>query len=242
MKHGREGMMMRAKEILGTTVRSADGEIGKVKDILFDSEEWVVRYVVVDTWDWLPERKLIIPPAVLKSPATRLRSFDVPMDKREISRGATLRDGDVLTRRVEASVFEQFKLAPYWAVRVPGGGAMIADQVASHDDEGADAQTPLKSFRETAGFEILAGDGPIGRMVDFFVDDQSWSVAEVAVDTTDWLRDGSAVLKSRWFTGVDTRRRKMTLNKTSEEVENDPGFKPLPDRDAGDGGKPIVAP
>jgi hypothetical protein len=221
-------MLMRAKEILGTTVRSADGEIGKIKDVLFDSEEWVVRYIVVDTWDWLPDRKLIIPPAVLKTPESKLRRFDVPMDKREISKGAILHDGEVLSRQVEASLLEHFKLAPYWAVRVPGGGAMIADHVASDDGEEGSAQTVLKSFRDATGFEVSAGDGPIGRMVDFLVDEQSWNVAEVEVNTEDWLRGGSAVLKSRWFTGVDTRLRKMTLNKTIEEVENDPGYNPLP--------------
>ena len=219
-------MMMRVKEILGLMVRSTDGEVGKVEDLLFDSEDWAVRYVVVDTWNWLPNRTLIIPPALLKGPKSKTRRFDVPLAKREISSGAIRKTGEMPSRQTEASVFEHFNLSPYWAVRVPGGASMLADQLAEDRQAGGEPPTALRSFTGTAGFEVLASNGPIGRLSDLIVDEETWRIVEVLVDTTDWLGEGLAVLRARWFGGVDGANRMVKLERTREQVENDRGYRP----------------
>jgi uncharacterized protein YrrD len=43
-------------------VLASDGEIGKVKEIYFDDDRWVVRYLVVDTGGWLTRRHVLISP------------------------------------------------------------------------------------------------------------------------------------------------------------------------------------
>jgi sporulation protein YlmC with PRC-barrel domain len=228
-----EGLLkMRANEILGLMIRSADGEIGKVEDLLFDGEDWVVRYVVVDTWDWLPERNLVIPPAMLKGPELETRRFDLPMAKDTIADGAISKTGEELTRRIEASIFKHFKLAPYWAARVPGGAAMIADELADNGETDIETPPALKSFGETAGYEVVAGDGPIGHLSDIILDNQSWRISGILVDTTNWLRGGSAALNPRWITGVDGTARKVSIERTRDQVRNDPGYNPLPESGA----------
>lgn len=44
------------------TIAATDGNIGEVTDFLFDDEEWVVRYFVVETGSWLSSRKVLISP------------------------------------------------------------------------------------------------------------------------------------------------------------------------------------
>jgi hypothetical protein len=36
------------KELIGYTIQATDGEKGKVYDILFDDETWIIRYVEAD--------------------------------------------------------------------------------------------------------------------------------------------------------------------------------------------------
>ncbi|MEP7246109.1 MAG: PRC-barrel domain-containing protein [Gammaproteobacteria bacterium] len=50
-------MTVRVTALKGSRVRASDGEIGKVTDVYFDDEDWVVRYLVVDTGDWLIGRR-----------------------------------------------------------------------------------------------------------------------------------------------------------------------------------------
>jgi PRC-barrel domain len=37
-----------------------DGEIGHIEDFVVDDETWVIRYLVVDTKNWLPGKRVLI--------------------------------------------------------------------------------------------------------------------------------------------------------------------------------------
>jgi sporulation protein YlmC with PRC-barrel domain len=49
------------REVTGYGVRGGDGEAGEVDDLVLDAEEWVVRYLIVDTGKWLPGKKVLVP-------------------------------------------------------------------------------------------------------------------------------------------------------------------------------------
>jgi hypothetical protein len=55
-------MLWTASGIKGYAIRASDGEIGTVVDFLFADDSWVVRWLVVDTGNWLPGRKDLLPP------------------------------------------------------------------------------------------------------------------------------------------------------------------------------------
>ena len=40
-------MLRDTKEMLGMTIGASDGDIGQVRDLYFDDDAWVVRYLVV---------------------------------------------------------------------------------------------------------------------------------------------------------------------------------------------------
>ena len=39
--------------------------MGKVKELYFDDQSWIVRYFIVDTGGWLSDRKVLISPRSL---------------------------------------------------------------------------------------------------------------------------------------------------------------------------------
>lgn len=49
-------------ELTGYHIRAADGAIGHVEDYIVDHRMWVVRFVLVDTANWLPGRKVLLAP------------------------------------------------------------------------------------------------------------------------------------------------------------------------------------
>ena len=55
-------MLRSANAIVGLAVRARDGEAGTVSDLLFDDRDFTVRWVVIDTGNWLPGRKVLVPP------------------------------------------------------------------------------------------------------------------------------------------------------------------------------------
>jgi hypothetical protein len=50
------------KEVLGYKIHAEDGQIGHVEDFIVHVDDWIIRYMVVDTRSWLPGRKVMISP------------------------------------------------------------------------------------------------------------------------------------------------------------------------------------
>ena len=50
------------REVTGYKIHTEDGHIGHIDDFLIDDADWIIRYMVIDTRDWLPGKKVIIPP------------------------------------------------------------------------------------------------------------------------------------------------------------------------------------
>jgi hypothetical protein len=48
------------KRVAGYHIHAMDGEIGHLDDFVLDKDTWVIRYIVVDTHNWLPGRKILI--------------------------------------------------------------------------------------------------------------------------------------------------------------------------------------
>jgi len=55
------------KEVTGYHIEASDGEIGHVEDFLVDEQAWSFRYLVVDTGNWLPGRKVLVKPSWVNS-------------------------------------------------------------------------------------------------------------------------------------------------------------------------------
>jgi hypothetical protein len=53
-------MLRPVKGIRGDRLRAKDGEIGHVDCILFDDQNWAVRYLVANTGDFLFGRQVLI--------------------------------------------------------------------------------------------------------------------------------------------------------------------------------------
>jgi len=52
-----------AHEVIGYKIEATDGSIGHVEDFFARETDWAIRYVVVDTRDWLPGRKVLVAPS-----------------------------------------------------------------------------------------------------------------------------------------------------------------------------------
>jgi uncharacterized protein YrrD len=50
-----------ANEVAGYGIAARDGSIGTVEDLLFDEQDWTIRFLVIDTRKWLPGRHVVVP-------------------------------------------------------------------------------------------------------------------------------------------------------------------------------------
>ena len=56
MKRGEQEMLRSVSELTGYSILATDGQIGKVAEFYFDDITWTIRYLVVDTGNWLVDQ------------------------------------------------------------------------------------------------------------------------------------------------------------------------------------------
>jgi hypothetical protein len=82
----------------------------------------------------------------------------------------------------------------------------------------------LRNVKRLEGFSIGATDGPIGKVKDFYFDDESWVIRYAVVDTSKWL-GGRDVLISPYAMGqADWAGETLPVTVTMEQVRNSPSI------------------
>ena len=115
-------MLFAVSGLLGCSVKAGDGPVGSVKDFLFDDQSWKVRWMVVDTGNWLPGRQILIhssaiAPLDLALPVKRvlpmMSSGDAPvvsirLTKQQIEASPDARQDEPVTKQMETDLYDHW--------------------------------------------------------------------------------------------------------------------------------------
>ena len=72
------------------------------------------------------------------------------------------------------------------------------------------------------GYKILAVDGDIGKLDDFYFDDQSWSIRYAVVNTGHWLLGRRVLLSPAVLGDADEEEKELSVGLAREQIENSP--------------------
>ena len=83
----------------------------------------------------------------------------------------------------------------------------------------------LVKTKELLGFKLGARDGEIGRLKDFYCDDQTWTVRYLVADTGGWLPHRKVLISPFAVTGLHPHPRKVVeLNLSKKQIEQSPSI------------------
>src|SRR5271166_2798633 len=77
-------MLWNASAINRYAIAASDGRLGTVCDFLFDDANWLIRWLVVDTGNWLSGRKVLLPPSVLGHLDPKGQKFSVGLTMQQV--------------------------------------------------------------------------------------------------------------------------------------------------------------
>lgn len=233
-------MLRNATELFGYTVRGTDGEFGSVHDFFFDDHAWSVRYLVVDTGNWLPGRKALIVPAAMGSPDWDAEIFPVLLTQEQIEAAPGIAHDRPVSRQAEIDLHNFYGWAPYWTtvgrpLAVPGAvprpvhpvdpaPETTGEPVRQGDVREYDPH--LRSMREVTGYHIEARDGEIGHVEDFIIDDNTWWIQYLVIDTRNWLPGRKVLTALEWVTEVDWPEHAVRVELSKETIRNSPQYEP----------------
>jgi hypothetical protein len=88
-------------EVTGYHIRAQDGEIGHVEDFLYDDKDWAIHYLVVDTRNWWPGKKVLVPPSCLGAIHWEDRTLDAEVLREDIRQAPAYEPGTPITLEFE---------------------------------------------------------------------------------------------------------------------------------------------
>jgi hypothetical protein len=106
-------MLWNASALSGYAIEARDGLLGTVSDFLFEDVGWVIRWLVVDTGNWLPGRKVLLPVSALGQPDRALRHFPVELTRQQVKGSPDVDMDQPVSRQVEAHVYSYYGWDPY---------------------------------------------------------------------------------------------------------------------------------
>jgi len=221
-------MLYKAKTVKGYTLDSYDGEIGKVIEFYFDDRHWAIRYLVADTGDWLIDRQVLISPYALVNVNKEERHITVNLSKKQIEESPSLNSDKPVSRQFEEEYHGYYEWPTYWAGpfmwgSYPGikhGGDELRE--AAPDENEYDPH--LLSSQEVTGYKIQAADGDIGHVEDFIIDDETWAIRYLIINTQNWWPGKKVLVAPQWIKHVSWSEAKVFVNLPRETIKLSPEY------------------
>jgi hypothetical protein len=229
-------MLLVESALKGYGVEADDGGVGSVHDCLFDDRTWKLRWLVVDTGNWLPGRKVLIHPSAIGRPDLENLRLPVHLTKAQIEASPNISLDLPISTQMEKGVFGYYGWDPEWG----GGGyfagypahgyceADVLDRPSSDDQADVGGGDPhLRSTAAVKGYHVEATDGAIGHIENFIVDDVSWDVRYLIVDTKNWWFGQHVLISPFAVQQINWMERKIHLNVSRDHVRSSPSWTPL---------------
>ena len=81
-----------------------------------------------------------------------------------------------------------------------------------------------RSIKKLYSEKLLASDGEIGHVNDFYFDDQNWAVRYVVADTGTWLPGRQVLLSPHAFGNLDESGKLLPVHLTRQQIEGSPSI------------------
>lgn len=109
-----ESHLLSMNDVSGYAIQATDGEIGHVDDFIVDDEPWIIRYIVVDTRNFWPGKKIVVAPPWIANVDWQNSNLYVNLS-REAIKSAPPFDSDKLARAYETQLHAHYGQKNWWA-------------------------------------------------------------------------------------------------------------------------------
>ena len=109
------------ESVVGHHIEATDGEIGHVDDFLLDSECWAIRYLVVDTRNWWPGKKVLVAPQWMQAIDWPDRRITCDLTREQIRSSPEFDPQKPLGRDAEERLHRHYQRLGYWMQTAEAG-------------------------------------------------------------------------------------------------------------------------
>jgi sporulation protein YlmC with PRC-barrel domain len=242
-------MLRSLSDLEGYAIRATDGTIGHVKDFYFDDEDWVVRYLIVDTGSWLSSRKVLISPIAVGQSSWADKILSVSITREQVKNSPDIDTDKPVSRQHEMEYLGYYSYPYYWggagfwgpgiypSMRAMGVGyagsnseyltaaadqTQLAREARRHEND----DPHLRSGKAVMKYHIEASDGGIGHLQGLLLDQDTWAIRYLIVDTSNWWLGHQVLIAPQWIKNVSWPDHTVRVNLTRQAVKDAPPYDP----------------
>lgn len=228
-------------------VQATDGLIGKVSNFYFDDEKWIVRYLVVETGTWLSSRKVLISPIAIGDPNWTADALPVSITTEQVKSSPDIDTDKPVSRQQEIGYLRYYGYPHYWQGTGVGGGGLYpgailpgaeynltsaeylatqADRIRSEAERAPrnEDDPHLRSCNAVISYQIYASDGDIGHVQGMLVNDQSWAIRYIIVNTSNWWLGHQVLIAPQWINDVSWPEERVSVDLSRQAVRDAPPY------------------
>ena len=245
-------MLRNMNDLLDYAIRATDGDIGHVKDFYFDDASWVIRYLVVDTGTWLAQRKVLISPVAIGRPDRTSRVFPAAITKEQVTNSPDVDTDKPVSRQYEELLHDYYGYPYYWGgagiwgmgaypeplqAGMGGFGNLVSSEPIAPPElqeayasveaaERARADPHLQNCNAVIGYHIHAEDGDIGHVQGLLVDEDTWAIRYIIVDTGNWWAGHQVLVSPEWIRDLSWPDSELLVDLTRQQIKDAPAYDP----------------
>lgn len=238
-------MLRTISDLKKYTIHATDGDMGHVVDCYFDDQLWAVRYLIVETGMWLFNRKVLISPIAIGKPDWDNKALAVQLTKEQVKNSPAIDTDKPVSRQHENDYIGYYGYPGYWGGAGLWGVGMYPDlmmqgyvnntlpiEISERKKEQkialeiaethASDDIHLRSCNEVIGYGLHATDGDVGHVSGMLVDEKSWAIRYLIVETGHWWSGHTVLIAPLWIDQIQWSERNVTVSLTQNEVKNAP--------------------
>jgi uncharacterized protein YrrD len=221
-------MLYKANTLKGYTLNSLDGDIGTVKEFYFDDQHWAIRYLVAETGNWLLNRQVLISPYAMVAVNKEEQCIEINLTKKQIEESPSLDSDKPVSRQFEDAYYGFYGWPLYWGGPYMWGAYpfIVRDPEKLKEDPHVEKTWDpyLRSTNDVKNHHIQAADGEIGHVEDFVIDDETWAIRYLIIDTRNWWPGKKALISTQWIERVSWLESKVFVNLPGETIKQSPEY------------------
>jgi len=215
--------------LIGCRMEARDGDGGRVDDVYFDDESWAVRYLVLKTDDWLSGRKVLIAPLALMEDGGKIGVFRVNLTQDHIRNSPDIDTDKPVSRQQEIELYGHYSWKKYWESGFYAQGVGEIKGISNNPQNvrsGGAVDLHLRATSYVTGFHVHGTDGEFGHICNFVIDDRTWKVLNLVVDTGNLPVGKKVLVTVDHIIQMQWNDSEIYLNETKADIEKSAVFEP----------------
>ena len=165
---------------------------------------------------------MLISPHALSAVNKDKQYIAIDLTKKQIEDSPSLDSDKPVSRQFEEAYYGHYGWPTYWSGPYMWGPYTYIERFRGKAIEvnpgGKAWDHHLRSTSAVSGYAIQALDGEIGRVDDFVIDDETWAIRYLVIDTRSWWPGKKVLISPRWIERVSWDLAKVFVNISCDDI------------------------